>query len=274
VTTNGRGTASLTGAAGSFNLVYYIVNSSHIEVLETDANAVLAGGADLQSGTFSNAINGPFVFSVVGLQNTGSGFVGSIREVGRIQLDGAGNITAGVEDYNVGGSYNQGVTFTGTYAVTANGRVTLHLIYPTFTADYVAWLSTPQSGVLLTDDTTTVESGSVLQQTVTPTTATLNGNYGVAFAGPNYTNGYNVEFTGALAFDGLGGISGTQDFQAGGVLVPNTALTGTTFVDASGIASGNLSGLPFRLYIANSSNAYFIASDSGRGYSGVAVLQQ
>ena len=274
MTTNGRGTASLNGAAGTFSLVYYIVNSGHIEILETDTNAVLAGGADLQSGTFSTAINGPFVFSVAGLQNTGGGFVGSIREVGHIQLDGSGNITAGVEDYNVGGSYSQGVTFTGTYTVAASGRLTMHFVYPSFTADYVGWLSTPQSGVLLTDDTTTVESGSMLQQTVTPTNATLNGNYGVAFAGPNYTNNYNVEFTAALAFDGTGNISGTQDFQAGGVLVPNTALTGSYFIDNTGIAAGNLGGLPFRLYIANSSNAYFIAADSGRGYSGVVVLQQ
>jgi hypothetical protein len=275
--TGGRGTAALTGAAGTFNLVYYIVSASHVEIMETDTNAVIAGGADLQGTGFSTAaFNGPFVFSIAGLANSGATAY-SIREIGRIALDGSGNITAGAEDYNFGGAFYENVPYTGTYSVAPNGRFTLHFVYASGTADYFGWLTSAQSGVLLTNDANAVESGALKFQSVSPTLATLNGNYGLAFSGPNYTGNYNVEFTSALKFDGAGNIAGSQDFQAGGTLVPNAALTGTYTVGTNGHFSGSFPGspaLPFRLYVADATTAYFIPADSGRGYSGVLTAQQ
>lgn len=270
---NGKGTAAITGAAGTFNLAYYIVNSGHVEFLETDVDGVLSGGADAQGGPFSSvAFNGPFVFSIAGLADNG-GVVQTVKEVGRIQLDGGGNITSSFEDFNFGGNFQENVPFTGTYTVQQNGRFTLHFVYSDGTADYVGWLSDSQNGVLFTTDANILESGTLKQQTVTATNATLNGNYGLAYAGPDYAGGFEVQLTAATKLDGAGNITGTEDHQSGGLLSANSTFTGTYSVGSGGKAIGTIEGIPMSLYIVDGSTAYFISAAPNRGYSGVLISQ-
>jgi hypothetical protein len=270
---SGKGTAALTGGATTFNLAYYIVSSSHVEFIETDIGGVLSGGADLQGSDFSTAaVNGPYVFSIAGLTNTGTQ-VQTIREIGRTVLNGSGAITSGAEDLNLGANFQENVNYTGTYTVQPNGRFTMQFAFSNQNVNLVGWLSSTQSAVLMTTDSDLVETGTMRLQTGSFSTATLNGNYGLAFAGPNFSTGFEVQLTGATRFDGAGGIAGTEDFQTGGTLTANSPVSGGYSIDANGHSAGTLGGIPFRLYLADSSTAYFIAADSQRGYSGILAVQ-
>src|SRR5258708_12859995 len=50
-----------------------------------------------------------------------------IARVGSFNADGNGNITAALEDVNVGGSFRQALSFTAPYSIQSNGKATLPL---------------------------------------------------------------------------------------------------------------------------------------------------
>jgi hypothetical protein len=87
--------------SNTLQLTGYIVDSSHIRVIETDGAFLTAGlavGQGAATGTFTDAsLSGPYVFDVLGMDLT-SLYPSSLTSADMIVADGAGNIPSAVMD--------------------------------------------------------------------------------------------------------------------------------------------------------------------------------
>ncbi len=97
---SGRGTLTLSSThSGSIKYAFYVVDSTHLRIVESDANAFLAGdvfsgaaGASFSPATLASG-NYPFV-------EGGNSATGLYAAGGVFTSDGGGNITGGIFDSN------------------------------------------------------------------------------------------------------------------------------------------------------------------------------
>ena len=264
VASTGRGTASITTSTGTLNFAFYVVDANHIKLVETDTQPALAGDAVRQTGTISNtSLTGPFGFTVSGTDTANGPFAAGAV----LTADGAGAITGGSEDINVGGSPTTNIPITGTYALDASGRGTATL--SSTTAGPLNFVIYPTvNGVQMLDvDSGRVVTGAAFSQTATLpfTNAVLRGTYALSFSEtePQGEVGANA----ALTFDGIGRLNGLTDINALGSLSTATPMTGTFVMDKTGHGSILLeSGLGpqnMAIYTLSASRCLFIGVDSG-----------
>lgn len=267
----GRGTLTFTTSSGTHNFVYYRVSPSHMELASTDSKILLFGYADVQTSASANtaAFTGAQVFSL-----SGYGPSGPLLETGLFGLDGGGNLTGGVEDYNSAGNYVGSVPFTGTYAVGSNGRWTA--AEGGISSNLVGWQVSPQQSVVLSWNSTSnvLETGTLRAQTTGITTASIVGEYALDVSGYNILDGGYVESTANYLADGKGNLNGTMDSQTPGYYNTDYAETGTYAINSNGRSPANIAGVPLIMYSVDANTAYVISSDSNRLYQGKMVAQQ
>ena len=253
--TNGRGTLAISAGGNTRHFVYYVADANHLKLVETDLSPALAGDAFRQSGT---AISGSFAFTVAGI-STGGVFVAG----GIISTDGAGNVlNTSTEDENNGGTVTQNVALTGTYSVAANGRGTLSLnsgainfaIYPS------------SSGIQVVElDSNSVTSGAASQQSGSFSNSTINGNYGLNFTGV-VSNSSEIDSVAQFAGDGGGHVTGAIDFNSGGNLNSDVALSGNYSMSSNGrgtsVLQSTLGSQNLIFYAVSSTRVLFIEVDS------------
>lgn len=118
VNSNGRGTFQLTQASNVTNYAFYIVDSTRINFIETNAApaSALAGVAELQTPqSYSSAtLNGNYAFLLDRPFVVVETFA-DYEQVGTYSFDGNGNLL-GLRNWE---------SVTGTFAVSSNGRGTL-----------------------------------------------------------------------------------------------------------------------------------------------------
>lgn len=252
---NGRGTLTIT-AGSTRHFVYYVANANELMLLETDSSPALGGGAFRQTST---AVSGSFAFTVAGASNGGVVIVVG----GIINTDGAGNVlNSSTEDANNGGTISQNVALSGTYSVAANGRGTLSLnggtvnfaIYPSSAGIQVVGI-----------DNNSVTSGAAFQQSGPFSNSTIQGNYGQNFTGV-VSNSAEIDSVAQFKADGGGHVSGAIDFNNGGSLNFDVALSGTYSVSNNGRGTGvfqsNLGNQNLIFYVVSSTRVLFIEVDS------------
>jgi hypothetical protein len=266
---NGRGTLSFSTSTGTHNFIYYPVTSTHFELISTDKNFFLFGYADQQTAIAATpaAFAGDQVLNISGYTSNGA-----IVETGRLTLDGAGNVTNAIEDYNEAGFYFPSVAFSGSYTVTANGRWTANLVYSNSNLNVAGWQVSPSKSIILTTGSSVanysvLETGTLSAQTINLTTASISGNYAEDLSGI-YVGSGNVESTGNFFADGVGNLSGTIDSQTPVADNTDIAQTGLYSVTANGRATGSIGDVPVVLYTANADTVYMISSDPNRIYQG------
>jgi hypothetical protein len=227
---SGRGIATFNTVRGTLVFAYYVVDTTHLKMVETDASLALGGEAFCQTGPFSNAsLSGPFAFTIAGvdLLNGGVPFAAG----GVLTSDGAGNVTSGTEDFNDAGTLSLNVGLTGSYTMAANGRGTLTLNTTAGTFTFVVYPSS--SGVLaLETDVGFLTSGTALQQTGSFTSATLSGTYGLNFTGA--TSNGEIDSIAEFTSNGTSSLTGIIDLNNTGSITFGQPLTGSYTVAASG----------------------------------------
>ena len=188
---SGRGTIALTSTStGTLQYAFYVVDSTHAHLVETDSNAFLAG--DMFSGpggTFSGASLAPgnYVFT-----SGGTAAASAYAAGGVFVSDGAGNVTAGSLDTNTGGTAKTNTTLNAcTYTVdTATGRIDLKLytgsgtcpVAPgATTLEFAVYQTAQGSAVMLELDASAVSTGMAYLQQVTPTS--IPGNFALGVFG-------------------------------------------------------------------------------------------
>lgn len=87
--------------SGTVQLTGYIVDATHIRLIETDGGFLTAGpavGQGSATGTFTAAsFSGPYVFGVLGLDLQDS-YPSTLTSLDAVNADGQGDITAGITD--------------------------------------------------------------------------------------------------------------------------------------------------------------------------------
>jgi hypothetical protein len=283
-TVNGRGSGSFTetpGATSSFN--YYIVDSNHIRLLSTDASSNIGGEgvAELQTGgPFSaSSFSGSYVFSSAGDDATG---IGSVNTVGQFTAAG-GTISSGTYDSVADGTPQSNVAFTsGTYQVSANGRVTASFVSPTGTSNKVFWLVTPTRAFFLTSsdtsNSTLIEDGTAdLQQTSTFSNSSINGQFALMMHG--FNPNFFIDRVGTLQWDGAGNLKLNEVVNDTGTVNSPGQLTGTYSVSPNGRVTGTVTSLSVNpndlvFYMISNTDGYALQADSATQLAGRVTQQQ
>ena len=263
VAATGRGVATFNTVHGALTFAYYVVDSTHLKFVETDATFALGGDAFRQTGPFSAAsFSGPFAFALAGIDLLN----GVPFAVGGVLIsDGATNITSGTGDFNDGGTVQLGVPFTGSYSMAASGRGTLTL--NTASAGVLTFVIYPSSGgvLALETDVQSLISGTALQQqTAAFSNASLNGTYGLNFtASPG--GGTEIDSIAQFTANGTGSLNGIIDINNNGGITFGQPLTGTVTIPANGRAAMPLvtpiGTQNMVIYMVDGTRALFIETD-------------
>jgi hypothetical protein len=245
------------------------------------SNGSIANPVAPPSGGFADSnLNGTYVFSVSGTDSAGA----PLAAVGTFTANGSGGINSGgVVDMNdseftspapnlaiSGGSYSVGVD--------GRGKATLNVTNSPFNSalvlDFV--LSSSAHGLVIEFDGNASGSGTLDQQAagVTPT-----GSYAFSLFGETYGSTPAIWATvGNFTLSG-GSLSGTDDFNEGGVLpFPNQGLTGNFVLGPSSSPSTTLTTagfntLIFDVFAIDATHLKFIEMDQTAVLSGDAFSQ-
>lgn len=261
VTSSGRGTATLNTARGILSFAYYVVDASHLKLVEIDTSLALGGEAFRQTGPFSNAsVSGPFAFTIAGADVLNGPFAAG----GVLTSNGSGSVTSGVEDFNDAGTISTNVALTGSYSVAPNGRGTLTINTGAGAFNFVIYPSS--GGVLaLETDVRFVTTGTALQQQNAAFSAgSLSGAYGLNFTG--VTPSGELDSIAQFTADGASKISGIIDLNNTGGITFGQPLSGTFAVGGNGRTTLTLQ-TPLGtqnmvVYLVNGNRALFVELDS------------
>jgi hypothetical protein len=270
--TNGRFTMTATWTSlGPSHQVFYMVSSSQVLFLSTDPQ-VLAGEGTQQSvpaGGFTNgSLNGTTVFYMTGLNGSGSG---GEADIGLANGNGSGSLA--VTDYgDDAGTWStpNPLTFTCTYAVASNGRMTLSGGSGCTNAP-VFYLTAANTAFML-DEGSGVEIGQVVPQTGGPfSAASLSGT---SYMGDlEVANQAQNTGVGVLTLNGSGGYSMTSDYTATYGQQADQTQTGTIgTVNSNGTFSTKNNGVIDGIMI---SSTKFVAVDNeSKAYPTILVGKQ
>jgi len=300
--TFGRGTATLPMVFSSvacpappstLTFVYYVVNSTTVQFVETDACGVTGGTAYAQ-GTGSSSITGNYAFTLAGpTANAAS----SMAAGGLFTANSSGGLTSATVDVNNAGKVSNG-TPTGTYTMSANGRGTLTLSSPTGGVStfgiYVAQIQGLQGLQLVELDPGLTGIGAALPQSASITSSTFQGNYAIIFDSAVTINVNSTLTTGEEDVVGQVAADGVSALSAGHVDInqlfpnypgsgapppaPDIGLTGSFNANANGRFTGTLNTsttgtLNEIFYIVNSSTVLLLEVDGNGQATGILQLQ-
>ncbi len=189
IASTGRGTLSLATSGGGTPFVVYVVgNGNELLMLSADninTNTLLSGRAIQQTqASFTTAnVKATSVFRATGVQYSGSPIVPvDDDEVGQFVFDGAGNISALI-DQNHGGTISPIQTGAGTYTVSSIGYV---VVTTTGNHSPKFYLASTGEGFGM-DGGGSVTLFTFIPQTVPSggfTTSSLSGDYGLGAIPP------------------------------------------------------------------------------------------
>jgi len=293
----GRGTMTFNGRSFAF----YIVDATHLKVLEEDTLGGAMGDAVQQAGTVPTqnpGFTGSFVYLVGGASVTGT--MGPIARAARFTADGSGGLGTISLDDNNDGSYthiSQGSNISAaSYAIdttnAGSGRGTF-----TFTDSGagtfsdVFYMISPTQAVVQDTSAGIIGDGPLYSQTGGPFTLSGSaGNYVFNWSGVELSSPppFEEDFIGqyALSTAASSNISGVTDYVELGLspqgAFTNVGLGGTLTISSNGTANNlykfvvggsGSSTVNFQAYFANPGTVLLVCSDSSRTTAGI-VLQQ
>jgi hypothetical protein len=273
VAANGRGTAVLTTSQGTGHFSFYVLSHSDLIFLELDVIPFVSGFARAQQGgPFSNSsLSGNYAFAMQGQTMNGP-----FAMAGRLTADGRGGITGGQEDGSDSISITQNLAFTGSYAMSSNGRGTGTLTSFMGSSPIVFYLVSPTQTIIMSTDLALVTIGTAdAQQGVSFSDASLQGNFG--FLAGLFLAGVEHDMVGRIHADGTGSSTGIEDLNAGFTPIPSVTIGGMYSINSNGRVMGTMTTAlgtsNFALYLVSSSKAYLVGLDSGMAQLGVIEKQ-
>ena len=306
----GRGTLTLAStstavfsAATTLQFAFYIVDNTHLKVVETDNVApALAGdiygynglppevAADGQFNAGATLPAGNYAFTVAGSSSNGAYAAGGVFNTTATAAATSGSLT-GVIDINDGiASILLNASIAGTsFTVDPNlGRITMPIRVNNVTknfAGYTAYYNSQSGPVqfveLIELDTDTTALGVAYPQA---SAGALQGSYALNLAGASGPKNGAVEqdAVGQVTTSGTTSLNGALYINnfALATLVPHSSLTSSTSVvsptsNGRGTATIATSVATYSLayYITNSNNALLLETDGARVTTGVMYVQ-
>ena len=246
LSTNGRGTLQLiygstAGLAALDNttlaFAFYIVDSTHLKVVETDANTIAQLSGDLFSapntdGSFSTKIlNGNYAFTLSG---SNPGGTRAYAVGGVLKTNGSGSVSAGVID---GGLGNDVTLAASSYTVDASlGRILFTTTVGSTTRNFAGYATSSGTVEMIELDTDFQANGTAYPQT---SAGTPQGSFAFNLKSNANTGAFDEE-------DAIGQVA-----VPGGTLVPlgnigvnekGTLTTGAAIEDSSAIVAPDING--------------------------------
>ncbi len=281
LTSGTAGTAVLSTASGFGTMGFdvWVIDSTHMKLIETDTNAVLAGDAYTQPST--SIPSGVLAFTMSGGDSSGT----ALAVGGLAQSAGGGTITSGIEDYNDGGVANTVPNFTGSCTtVSSFGRCQLALTgFSNGVAQAFTFAAYPSSGgiQLLEVDSLGILQGSAYVQSATSFAA--SEGYGLNLSGDNGAEVDDIaEFTadsvtaspnmspGIMDENDLGTPNKPETFT--GVYTPDSDSDGRGSISVPSLQYG-IGQLNAEYYVVDGSTMIFIEVDGGQVAVGTFELQ-
>jgi hypothetical protein len=282
----------ITSAAGLGTLQFdaWVIDPTHIKLIETDGTAYLEGDAFISTGNIAFP-SGPLVFTLTGAD----AYQGPFSAGGLLTSDGNGLITDGLEDINDQGIVSEALSLQGSF--TSNGArsvLTLNGLYnggvttdSNITGNYAFAAYPYNGGVMLLEidngagSTSGISGGNLYVQSAT--TLSSSAGYGLNLSGANTlgevdliaqftTNAntasglYDVDNFGWLLTDADLGIDGSWPKESNSRGFLEFPYLQTSY--NSEIASLNLT-----YYVVDPSSAIFIETDPDQTATGVFLLQ-
>jgi hypothetical protein len=275
-------------ATNPFQFTGYIVDATHINLIESDNNGSGAGvgstaGLAIAQGSatgkfISNtSFAGDYVFNVLGEDL--SGIPTSLASVGKFTADSSGNMSNGYDDEFLAGLFLEiGDSFTGTYTLdpAGTGRADSNVTFTNNGAGpelifYLTGNGNPP--LLLAADVNLGSLGSGAAYGQTPP-FTFDGRYGLYFTQSSF--GSEDDGTAQIAVDGTAKtLSGIVDSTLFLTPQPNTPLTGIFgTIPITGLFGGSMTNtffpspgnppntLALDFYLIDSTHGFFIETDS------------
>jgi hypothetical protein len=226
VNADGRGTATLatTTILGKIGLDFVLTSSNHGLVSEFDSNGTGSGTLDLQTAVSQAQLAGSFAFALAGSGPSNASFA----TVGALTLTSSGNVTAGVEDFNNGGSStnltNVSIATSSTVLVgTGTTPGTAQLSNSTAAYSFAVYPISATHLKLIETDGLEFTSGDLLSQQASLPSGTLV----FTMAGFD-SSGLPLAAGGFLPTDASGNITaGIEDFNDGGNAGQATSVSGS-----------------------------------------------
>lgn len=301
----GRGTMTLTTTLNSqilnLSYVFYVVDASHLVLVENDTVAATSGPATAQTAvpTTVAAFPGSFVFAVGGAAIS-QGVFGSLARAGRFTSDANGNITnlsldedfsGGVNAFPKAGGFSN-VTFTIDAAGTGRGTLNFTDVTRNQPFQYVFYMASATQGFIQDDSPNVVADGSITAQSGTFTAASIAGSYAINWSGVNLANGFEEDFVGVIPVSSAssnnisGGVLDFTELGDGKIFtgIPVNGLLTLQGDGTLGGAQGNALQLTtsqtpsttfnFHAYVVNANTIILVGVDSARVVIGTAVRQQ
>jgi hypothetical protein len=276
-------TATIASSAGtSYTFDVYPIDSGHLKFIENDSQLLVSGDAYTQG---SSIPTGQLVFTLAGEDASGLPL-----DSGGWLTNSSAAITAGLEDFNDGGSVSQANSVSGSISAVSGGRSVLSLsgfvngaandIPGNYRfAAYPFTFGGGGTGIqLLEIDDLGITSGGAYAQT--STTLAASQGYGLNLSGLNLNEvGVNeianieeddiAEFTTTTS-----GLSGFVDLHVDGMLTFDKTLTGSfpASADRNGRGTATTPYFNFDYYVVNSSTFLLLVTDTQIG-TGIFELQ-
>jgi hypothetical protein len=279
------GTATLTTAFGTLSFDVYVVDSTHLKLIENDGLELLAG--DVFTQPSASIPQGNYVFTMAGPDPGGNPFVAGGVMTSSGTSGGAGTISNGAEDLNDDGTVDFGTTtaqsFSGSFTnVQSVGAGRFQVTLSTF-AGGTTFAAYPSSGGLLMLEIDNfgagsgITSGVALAQTSGAAIAASQG-YGMNVTGVDLSLGVELDeiaqFT--TTSTGMTGLLDENDGAYAGVGSLGTSnLNGTYTAGSNGAGSAgfNTGVQSVFYYVADNSTALFISTDANLDQVSLGTLE-
>jgi hypothetical protein len=175
----GRGTLTLPSTnATQLQFAFYVIDSTHLHIIEIDGNDFLAG--DMYTGASAGSFAGTYVFTAGGTSAAGTG--GAYAEGGVFISDGS-SITGGALDTNNAGTVATNATVsTGPFTVNGTtGRIDLKLAT---TSEFAVYPTAAGTAVMVELDSAGISTGLAYPQvTGDAATAPAAGSFAFVLGG-------------------------------------------------------------------------------------------
>jgi hypothetical protein len=232
---DGRGTATITTAAGTTPLRFALTSGERGQVIEFDGAFAASGFVLRQDPAAIANVTGTYVFSLFG-DSAGS----PLGIIGRLTADGAGNLT-GAEVVNAGGTFTETAAINGTYTVGAGGRGLATVTSGLGTQNFAFYIASASTIQFIDIDPPTVagrSAGTAYQQANIGFSKASLGSSAFVLSG-TFILGGAFTAVGRFDTDGAGNLNGVADFDSSSTL-SSSPISGGYSVNADGLGGFTL----------------------------------
>jgi hypothetical protein len=293
----GRGTMTLTSnTTNSMQFALYVVDSTHVHLVETDSNAFLGGDLFAAPGGSSFSV-GELTAGNYPFTNGGTSSTGAYASGGVFVSDGTGNIKSGIADVNNAGTIQSGSALGSCpYSVNqTTGRIDLKLFAGSGScpsgsnssvAEFAMYLTSTGSAVMLQLDPAATANGIALPQPVLA--SSVSGIFALYLAGQGIfhssPSSYQPDASGQIILGSTAVSGGNIDinaynsvFQTDALDTLNSAVVApdSTFGRGTAKILGTNPVVTFNLsyYIVDDNTALVLGTDTVRTQTGIVTLQ-